>query len=172
MEIDESTIKFAARIIRDELGDRFDNKTTMGLTRKVLLLLQHAPYLAPQADEASIRAAVRYELVNLLQLTSREATPVTVTQRDVGVNEPSGAPRPPLNAEFFLHLLLREEEQEALIGCLVEQYGRKFERLGKRRADLWFYAEVARSTWPLARRFAAKAVKVAVLGEWIRRMIQ
>ncbi len=31
--------------------------------------------------------------------------------------------RPPINAEYLLHLVLRKEEREAVIGDLVQEYG-------------------------------------------------
>jgi hypothetical protein len=80
-------------------------------------------------------------------------------------------PQPPINAEFILHLLLRRDEQEAVIGDLLERYPKKYERLGKRRAQLWFCVEVFRSTWPLVKRTVFKATSLITLGEWIRRHI-
>lgn len=80
-------------------------------------------------------------------------------------------PQPPMNAEFILHLLLRKDEREAVIGDLVERYVQKLERFGERRARLWFYCEVLRSVWPLLRRTVAKAGGLIAAGEWIRRHI-
>jgi hypothetical protein len=111
--------------------------------------------------EAAVTIGVHEEAEEMLKNAST-SVPVLASQT---------APQPPVNAEFLLHLLLREEEQEAFIGCLVERYGQKFERFGKRRADIWFCAEVARSIWPLTRRYVGKALKMVVIGEWIRRMI-
>jgi len=79
--------------------------------------------------------------------------------------------QPPANASFILTRFLSAYNREAVLGDLAEQYNQKVEQLGKRRANCWFYAEVARSLWPLAKRSAAKAIKIAVMGEWIRRMI-
>jgi hypothetical protein len=80
-------------------------------------------------------------------------------------------PQPPLDAEFVLHLLLNKDEQDALIGDLIERYARKCERLGVRRANLWFYAEVVRTAWPLIKRVIAKAGGLIAVGEWLRRHI-
>ena len=80
-------------------------------------------------------------------------------------------PQPPLDAEFILHLLLNKDEQDALIGDLIERYGKKCERLGVRRANFWFYAEVCRTAWPLIKRFIAKAGGLIAVGEWLRRHI-
>lgn len=80
-------------------------------------------------------------------------------------------PQPPINAEYILHLLLNRNEQEAVIGDLLELYPKKVERLGECRARFWFYAEVIRSIWPLIRRAIARASGLIALGEWIRRYI-
>lgn len=93
-------------------------------------------------------------------------------RRETTEREVPAVPRPPVNAEFVLHLLLKRSEQDAVIGDILERYIKKHERLGERRANLWFYAEVFRSVWPLLRRAASKVGGVALLGEWFRRMIQ
>lgn len=81
-------------------------------------------------------------------------------------------PDPPANAEFLLHLLLKGNDQDAIIGDLVERFPAKSERLGKRRANLWFYSEVLYFLWPGFKRIAARtAGLVGVLNfiDWIRR---
>lgn len=87
-----------------------------------------------------------------------------------GENAPS-CPRPPLDAEFILHLLLRHDEHDALIGDLIERYGRKCARLGVRRANLWFYAEVLWTALPLLKRTLVKASGLVAFGEWVRRHV-
>lgn len=77
--------------------------------------------------------------------------------------------RPPVNGEFALHLLLSKDEQEAVIGDLIERYGQKCERFGEQRAKLWFYCEVLRSVWPLLRRAIARVGGLVAASEWIRR---
>jgi hypothetical protein len=84
---------------------------------------------------------------------------------------PAAAPQPPLNAEFILHLLLNKDEQDAIIGDLIERYGSKARRMGVRRANLWFYMEIARTTWPLLKRIAVRASGLIALGEWVRRHV-
>ena len=174
MEINKSTRELVVRIVNNELGGRLNPKILLLLTTRTLRRLRRSPDAYPLRPKASIRAALWREVweLDLNPFILREPVNVAAARRDAGVSQASDAPQPPVNAEFFLHLLLKEEEQEAFIGCLVERYVRKVGRLGKRRADVWFYAEVARSIWPLARRFASKAIRLAVLGEWIRRMIQ
>lgn len=68
---------------------------------------------------------------------------------DSGRNIPS----PAANAELILDLLLKDDEAEAICGDLKERYPKKVERLGKRRAYIWFWGEVLRSIWPLVKRF-------------------
>jgi hypothetical protein len=79
---------------------------------------------------------------------------------------------PPVNAEFILHLLLRKDEQDAIIGDLIERYGKKRTRLGVRRANWWFYAEIFWTALPLLKRAIVKASGLVAAGEWIRQQIQ
>jgi hypothetical protein len=78
---------------------------------------------------------------------------------------------PPINAEFILHLLLRHDEHDALIGDLIERYGKKCARLGVRRAKLWFYAEILWTALPLLKRVLVKASGLVAFGEWVRRHV-
>lgn len=78
---------------------------------------------------------------------------------------------PPINAEYVLHLFLRRDEREALIGDLIERYVEKCDRFGKRRADFWFYMEVGRSLWPLLKRVVGRVSGLMALCEWIRRHV-
>lgn len=79
--------------------------------------------------------------------------------------------KPPMNAELILHLLLRHDEHDALIGDLIERYGKKCTRLGARRANLWFYAEVLWTALPLLKRTLIKASGLVAFGEWVRRHV-
>jgi hypothetical protein len=60
--------------------------------------------------------------------------------------------QPSRNAELLLSVLARRDEQEAIVGDLIERYPKKVERLGKRRANLWVWAQVIHSAWPLFKR--------------------
>jgi len=84
---------------------------------------------------------------------------------------PQRSPSPPLNAEYILHLFLKADERDALIGDLLERYSGKCEHFGERRAKVWFYGEVLRSLWPLLKRLIARASGLIALGEWIRRHV-
>jgi hypothetical protein len=100
-------------------------------------------------------------LVAFIELTRAKRT----AQRE------STSPRPPLNAEYLLYLLLRGDEREALIGDLVEVYGQVLRRFGKRRADFWFCKQVFGSLWPLLRRTFLKISALVWLGRIVRRFI-
>jgi len=79
--------------------------------------------------------------------------------------------QPPLNAEFLLHVLLRRDENDAIIGDLIEKYGKKCARLGPRRANLWFYTEVFLTALPLMKRALVKVSGLMTLAEFVRRHI-
>lgn len=79
-------------------------------------------------------------------------------------------PVPPLNAKFLLHLLLEKKDKEAVIGDLVEDYGKLQQEFGHRRANIWFYKQVASFIYPLLRRFVAKVGGLIVIGEWLRKL--
>lgn len=91
--------------------------------------------------------------------------------RGAKVGKNRSCPQPPINAEFILHLLLRHDEHDALIGDMIERYGRKCARLGARRANLWFYAEVFWTALPLLKRALVKASGLVAFGEWVRRHV-
>ncbi|MDT7543355.1 MAG: hypothetical protein QOE33_3259 [Acidobacteriota bacterium] len=79
--------------------------------------------------------------------------------------------QPPLNAEFLLHLLLRHDEHDAVIGDMIERYGKKCARLGRCRANCWFYAEVFWTALPLIKRALFKVSGLMTLAEFVRRHI-
>jgi hypothetical protein len=80
-------------------------------------------------------------------------------------------PRPPINAEYVLYLVLRKEEREVVIGDLVECYHNMVWRFDKRRADVWFYKQVFGSLMPLLRRALLKIGALVWLGRILRRLI-
>jgi hypothetical protein len=79
--------------------------------------------------------------------------------------------RPPFNAEYVLYFLLRKEERGVVIGDLVEEYGQLVERFNKRRADIWFYKQVAGSLLPLLRQQIFRIGAFVWLGRILRRLI-
>jgi hypothetical protein len=81
------------------------------------------------------------------------------------------ASRPPFNAEYLLFLFVRREERDVVIGDLLECHHRMIHRFGKRRADFWFYKQVAGSLWPLFRRAVVRFGTVVWLGRILRRLI-
>lgn len=77
---------------------------------------------------------------------------------------------PPKNAELFLSSLLRGDEREAAVGDLVERYQKVYHRLGKRRANLWFWGEVLWSLGPLVKRLIVSGGLI-VLAQWLKKLI-
>jgi hypothetical protein len=79
--------------------------------------------------------------------------------------------RPPFNAEYLLYFLIRSEDRDAVIGDLIEGYGKVLERFNKRRADIWFYKQVGGSLFPLFRRALLRIGALVWLGRILRRLI-
>jgi hypothetical protein len=80
-------------------------------------------------------------------------------------------PRPPFNAEYLLHIFLKKNERDGVIGDLVESYGRLVCRFGKRYADIWFYKQVFGSLSPLLRQQILRIGALLWLGRILRRLI-
>lgn len=80
-------------------------------------------------------------------------------------------PQPPLNAKFLLYWFLEKKDREVGLGDAVEKYARHVEELGKWRANLLFYQDIALSAWPFVKRLVAKAGGLLLLGEWLRKLI-
>lgn len=78
--------------------------------------------------------------------------------------------QPSAKATSILTRFLRSDDREAVLGDLAEQYSLKVEQLGRQRADHWFYIEVVRSIWPLAKRSIAKMLRLSFLGRLISRI--
>jgi hypothetical protein len=66
------------------------------------------------------------------------------------------APRPPLDAEFLLHMVLPEDRIDDAIGDLDERFTKKVERLGITRANIWYCKQVTCSIWPYAKAAASR----------------
>lgn len=77
-------------------------------------------------------------------------------------------PELPKIARSCLFVLFQAQENEAAIGDFIERYGRKYQELGRRRADSWLYLEIFRSFLPLLFRIAGK-LGWLILGEWIKK---
>lgn len=78
--------------------------------------------------------------------------------------------RPPINAEFVLYLFLGREERDAVIGDLIQDYGRILQRFGQRHADIWFYTQVIGSVWPFVRRALFRLGTFVWIGKLLRRL--
>ncbi len=112
------------------------------------------------------------KLITTQETTGENEETISIpVEEDQSAIVPNACPLPPLNAEYILHLFLKADERDAVIGDLLERYASKHERFGERRAQFWFYGEVARSLWPLLKRLIARAGGLIALGEWIRRHV-
>lgn len=139
----------------------------------LITAVEHFKFIWKASEgSADYRHAVNEQVISLMRAGRHRNKKQDRPSNPVPLKAATDISQPPINAEFALCLFLREQEHDAFIGCLTERYGCMVEKFGKRRADIWYYAEVARSLSPLVRRFGAKAIKLAILGEWIRRIIQ
>lgn len=131
--------------------------------------------------EMIIRSVVQRSLESELDAELFESTEVSPTAKPAlnakldaelfDRKEESAIARPPFNAEYVLYLLLRKRERDVVIGDLIESYGQILERFNKRRADIWFYKQVAGSLWPLLRRALLRIAALVWLGRILRRLI-
>jgi hypothetical protein len=112
------------------------------------------------------------ELIKLEEARSQAAETLYLIADGLDkINAQEPTPVAPPNAEYILHLFLRGDDRDAVIGDLVERYAGKYERFGERRAKVWFYSQVLRSLWPLLKRLVTRASGLVALGEWIRRHV-
>lgn len=89
-----------------------------------------------------------------------------------GVRPKTEPCRPPGNAEYLLYLFLPKADREVVIGDLLEEYQLILRRFrNKRRANIWFYKQVAGSLWPLLRQAIVKLGALVWLGRILRRLI-
>jgi hypothetical protein len=126
---------------------------------------------APRASSEGTELPLDSDAQEEVRLQECELKASIFRFRGATVGNTKSCPKPPINAEFILHLLLRHDEHDALIGDLIERYGRKSARLGVRRANLWFYAEILWTALPLLKRALVKASGLVAFGEWVRRHV-
>jgi hypothetical protein len=117
------------------------------------------------SEEADFERALRLWTRAGLQMN------ISVVPRDMPLENKPGSSRPPFNAEYVLHLLLKRDEREIVIGDLLECYGQLVLRFNKRRADIWFYKQVIGSLLPLLRRALLRIGALVWLGRILRRLI-
>lgn len=126
-------------------------------------------------DMFGLREVLRIENARLVQLEKLGQTltsDAAVTAiKDVNDKSHALPVQPPINAQFLLYLFLEKNGREEAVGDALETYSQHVERLGKFRADILFYREVALSALPFIKRVVAKAGGLLLLGEWIRRNI-
>ena len=136
------------------VGDFLDGKVSAARQQKT----RQESHLFPQTR---LLIYVLFDIYIKLRSESREAS-----------KESEIVPsRPPINAEYVLYLFLEKVERDDVIGDLIEGYSHVSSRFGSRRADLWFYKQVAGSLWPLFRRAVFKLGVFVWLGRILRRLI-
>lgn len=73
---------------------------------------------------------------------------------------------PPKGAEFVLYLLLSKEDRESIPGDLQEEFSEIIlPRFGRRKAWLWYWAQVVRSILPLVASRALRLLKFVVFAK-------
>lgn len=78
--------------------------------------------------------------------------------------------KPPINARFLLTCILPRESREAVLGDLEEDYQDVAEEFGEKRANIFYWCQVAKSLGPLVSD-RLKSIWDAVVGAVIERMI-
>jgi hypothetical protein len=79
------------------------------------------------------------------------------------------AAAPPKIVEFCLAALLSRAKGDAIIGDLNERFQRDLKQYDIRRARRLYSARTIKSLWPLFRQFAARAFRLGVVIESVRR---
>jgi hypothetical protein len=138
---------------------------------QLVLWFEHAATYATQEFESSQRNASKSKQQKARDLGRTIGALLTIGLLFRAVSETKTECRPPFNAEYLLHFFLRREERDEVIGDLIESYAHILRRFSKRRADIWFYKQVAASLWPLFRRAVMKLVGLVWLGRFLRRLI-
>jgi hypothetical protein len=111
---------------------------------------------------AATKRVLALELIDLLRSSAQIVDDVQILIANS---------KPPINAEYVLHLVLGKEEREVVIGDLVEEYCYVIRRFGRKHADIWFYKQVIVSVWPFLRRAIGRAAAFLWLGRLLRRLI-
>lgn len=94
----------------------------------------------------------------------------TATSTTPELSQQSPPATPPQSGERVLLLLLTKEERVNIPGDLAEEFAEIAAKHGARYAKLWYYKQVAASTWPMMR----KAIRWGILTwvvEWVRRRV-
>lgn len=123
--------------------------------------------LAESRAEDSLVRSKEPQASSTRQMTSPE-NPHDTSQERLANRAPH---RPPFNAEYLLYFLLSKKDRKILIGDLIEEYGDVLGRFNKRRADIWFYKQVAGSLLPLLRHSLLRLGALVWLGRVLRRLI-
>jgi len=104
---------------------------------------------------------------------SEETDVINISPIDFPSQKSSQKPTPslpPQLGERLLLLILTKEDRANIPGDLEEEFAQIAAKHGARFAKVWYYKQVATSTWPMIRK-VAKCGVLTIIGEWIRRIM-
>lgn len=163
-----------AELGRNVSGTRLAVRRDLFLRTKIITLAKQGHSTKQIALQLNIdqQTVISYRtLIRTAKDRSRLIAAQFSTRQSIDSTDRTDLTRPPVNAEYVLHLLLRKDERDVLIGDLIEDYGTLVERFNKRRADIWFYKQVAGSLLPLLRRALLRIGALVWVSQILRRWI-
>jgi cellulose synthase/poly-beta-1,6-N-acetylglucosamine synthase-like glycosyltransferase len=94
---------------------------------------------------------------------------ITAAAQDMGTRHVLD--KPPRHVAFILSLVLSNKHREPFLGDLDEDYRRLRDKSGSRVAKFWYYRQALKSLAPLVGRRIRRAVSLAGISFWLRRLI-
>lgn len=85
------------------------------------------------------------------------------------INKPAIVPQISKRAEKIILLICPQKSREYILGDLAEEYSRIAAKHGIRFGKIWYWKQVATSTWPLL-EWLLKLGLSASAWEWVRRL--
>lgn len=79
------------------------------------------------------------------------------------------SPEPPRAADFLLVLFATSKRDVAAVGCINESFEQDADRWGPARARRRYWAQALKLLWPIIRCAAGRALKWAVVADFIKR---
>jgi hypothetical protein len=82
--------------------------------------------------------------------------------------------RPPVFAEYLLHLFLSKQDRDPFLGDMEQEFREIYQKFHARKANFWYYKQVLLSLWPLLCAARKNAMKIGLLGivlEFIRQFV-
>jgi transcriptional regulator with XRE-family HTH domain len=120
-----------------------------------------------------------YSLCAIYRLDVKEVldwygVPLFASSADNGVKrferEPvTHAPKPPLDAEWVLHMIVPPKKCDDQVNSLEQLYVKKYKRIEKKRADIWYCKQVLGLVW---RQLFERRTKITVkMICWLLRLL-